>query len=206
MTGPPVFSVAQPDGTEVLIDLSAPGAFGDFAFRVTTPATGRIDYFDAYHTGEASIFLDVLHALAYGRPPQDVLDDVERIRGDVRARTENLTATTISQNSFEWLLHRVPHMLLTPPATTEYRATDSGRLTLEPLPGALRFEARSDSPLPTDPQVDIPIAQLWQFATGMTWRSYSDNHSVAPLNTRLCTDAFGEAMATLETVAQRASL
>lgn len=58
----PVFTIAQPDGTHVDIDLSAAGDMGDFAFRARSTAPGRSGYFFAYHTGEASIFVDVSSA------------------------------------------------------------------------------------------------------------------------------------------------
>lgn len=198
MTEPPKFLVKQPDGREVLVDLSAPGAWGDFSFRVITVASQRVDYFDAYHTGEATIFLDVLHSLVHDRPREHILDDVERIRADVRERATDLTATTISENSFEWLLPRVPGMLVETPTATGYRATDSGRLTLEPSTEALRFAARDNPPSPTDPHVAIPVKQLWQFAAGMIWRSYSDNQSAAPMLTRLCTAAYDAALTAFE--------
>ena len=187
MSDPPKFVLDQLDGRQVLVDLSAPGAFGDFAFRATDLATDHTDYFDAYHTGEASIFLDVLHVLVHDRPRELVLDEIDRIRADVHERTCDMTPTTISENSFDPLLDRVIGMSATPPTANGYRADQSGRLTLEPSRDALRFTFRNEPPAADDPHIGIPVGELWQFAAGMIWRSYSDTYSAAPLLTRLCT-------------------
>lgn len=204
MSEPPTFVVQQPDGRQVLIDLSAPGAFGDFAFRTKDLARDHTAYFDAYHTGEASIFLDVLHVLVHDRPRELVLNDIDQIRADVHQRAGDMTPTTISENSFDPLLGRVTGMRAAPPTGTGYRDDRSGRLTLEPSCDALRFTFRDEPQATDDPHVDIPLGKLWQFAAGMIWRSYSDTYSAAPMLTRLCTATYEAALTSFEAAVQEA--
>lgn len=111
-----------------------------------------------------------------------------------------MTPTTVSANSFDPLLGRVTGMSTRPPTDTGYRADHLGRLTLEPSRGALRFTFRNEPQAATDdPHVEIPVDQLWQFAAGMTWRSYSDDQSAAPSLTRLSTATYETVLRTVET-------
>lgn len=205
MSEPPVFVLDQPGRRQVQLDLSAGSMHGDFAFTATTLATGRVTHYDAYHTGERMIFLDVLHRNAHARPGQDVLDDVARIRADVSGRTEGLTPTSEAEHDFDRLLPRWLATLNTEPEPHTYGASTDNRysLTLTPTEAGLSISwQRRDTPRPRDPTIHIPTSELWRFAAGMIWRSYEEGRR-SPFLTRISTQAYNTAFDAFESAAHR---
>ncbi len=74
--------------------------------------------FSAYHTGESFICVQLLQAMAFGRPTADVLADIGRLRANVRSRTNGVAeATDVSENSFERQLRE----LAGPPELSAHR-------------------------------------------------------------------------------------
>lgn len=200
----PVFVLDQPSRRQLQLDLSAGSMHGDFAFTATNLATGRVTHYDAYHTGEALIFLDVLHRLAYTRPARDVLDDVARTRADVNERTEGLTPTSQAEHDFDRLLPRWLATLNTEPTPHTYDASTDNRhnLALTPTDDGIAISwQRGDTPRPRDPTIHIPTPELWRFAAGMIWRSY-DTGRTAPFLTRISTLAYDTAIDAFESAAR----
>ncbi|PZS30886.1 MAG: hypothetical protein DLM58_12975 [Pseudonocardiales bacterium] len=201
----PVFVLDQPSRRRLQLDLSTGATFGDFAFTATNLANGRVTHYDAYHTGERMIFLDVLHRIAHTRPGQDVLDDVARIRADVNERTEGLTPTSEAEHDFDRLLPRWLATLNTKPEPHTYGASTNNRYTLVLAPtddGIAISWQRGDTQRPRDPRVHIPTSELWRFAAGMIWRSY-DTGRPAPFLTRISTQAYDTALEAFESAVHR---
>lgn len=200
MSDPPIFLIEQPGGQPIELDLSTAGQFGDFAFTATDPATGDVTFYDAYHTGERFIFLDVLHRIAHQRPTQDVLDDLVRVRADLAERTDGLNPTSRSEHDFTDLLPRWLATLNSEPTDRPYTASSDrlDNLTLTPTDDGLTItRRRGDTPRPRDPAVHIPTGELWRFAAGMIWRSYEQRRD-APFLTRASTTAYQSALDAFE--------
>lgn len=196
----PVFVLDQPSRRQLQLDLSAGSMHGDFALTATNLATGRVTHYDAYHTGEALIFLDVLQHLAYTRPARDVLADIARIRTDVNERTDGLAPTTEAEHNFDRLLPRWLATLTARPTPHTYDASSDRRhnLALTPTEAGLGISwQRGDTPRPRDPTIHIPTPELWRFAAGMIWRSY-DTGRTAPFLTRISTRAYDTALEAFE--------
>lgn len=156
-------------------------------------------YFFAYHTGETSIFLTIVHALPWLRGPADALADLERVRQDVGERTEGMFATTESENTFDRLLPTLARRLGTEPQTAEFQADEIGSvlLALAPTEQGLRVDLNDVTAHQTMRSVTIPTDDLWRFAAGMIWRSYADRPDTYPQLTRLSTAAYEQAVTAL---------
>jgi hypothetical protein len=179
-----VFDAEQPDGSQSTVDLSAPGDRGDFAFLATGPGRGRGNYFFAYHSYEASVFLDVLGAMCTGRDAADVLLDVERIHDQLGALTCGMTATETAENSFDFPLRSLADAAWPDVRTVggAYRGDGYGSATraVSARAHGLTFDMRAGDRAPAS--VTIPTRDLWQFAAGMMWRSYGDRRNYSLLS------------------------
>jgi hypothetical protein len=197
----PAFTVTQADGTHSRIDLSAAGNMGDFAFRVTVREPGRGGYFFVYHTGEASIFVDILICMASNRPTADVIADVELIRRDLATRTIGRGYTTTSENTVDHALTRLNTRASdTTVGRREYPADQSASATLTLTHDAdgLTFTLHRNHDDEPDRAVTIPTDQLCQFAAGMMWRSYSRAGRTHPDLSRLCSREYDRALDAFE--------
>lgn len=200
MSEPPVFVLDQPSRRQLQLDLSTGSMHGDFAFTATYLATGRVTRYDAYHTGERMIFLDILHRIAHAGPADDVLDDIARVRSDVSHRTDGLTPTSKSEHNFDGMLPRWLATLNAEPVPHTYAASTDNRynLVLTPTDAGLTISwQRGNTPRPRDPTIHIPTPELWRFAAGMIWRSY-DTGRTAPFLTRISTLAYDTALEAFE--------
>ena len=190
MSSEPILTVTQPDGTASVIDLSAPGAYQDFAFEAVHD-DGRCDRFAAYHTGERAIFIDVLTRLATGRPADAVLADIARVRAEVATTAADLSPTS-SQSTFRGVwpsVPRSPAVRFSNNYSTDGRSRGVG-LTVAGDKYGLRFSERRGRERGL--KIVIPADQLWRFAAGMIWRSY-EGRSSTPLS-RVSTDEYWDAL------------
>ena len=190
----PVFDIVQPDGVAISIDFTTPGAFGDFAFAVTYPDHSTVRY-GAYHTAEASVFLDVLRCWAATTSPADIAAELEAIPAHLAALTQGMQPSSRSQNHFDDLMLDHVRVAATAenPAPTSYTidSVSPGRLALTPTPTSLRFAIVGDDDDRYAP-IEIPAVRLPTVIVGMIWRSYSEG---AITLTRLSTDTYEAALA-----------
>ena len=91
----PTFGVPQSDGTTVVLDFTAMGPFGDFAFtaRITgADGSGREGIYGAYHTDEAAIFVEIIQHWARVAPLDDILAGLGRAAAVLRSVRSHLAA------------------------------------------------------------------------------------------------------------------
>lgn len=197
---PPPFVAIQEDGSAVEVDLSRPGTYGDFAFTVHRAGARRPEHFYAYHTGEAAIFCAVLATLAARQPAAAALADIERIRREVTARAQVLDVTTQSENTFDGVLANLEVLVRekkTGDACTHAaNAAGSDTLVVTPTPIGLTLVLRRETEGETSERsMTVLTGDLWRFAAGMVWRSYSSHGSSL---SRLSTTEYECALASFE--------
>ncbi|PZS16457.1 MAG: hypothetical protein DLM57_10375 [Pseudonocardiales bacterium] len=171
-TDPPPFVAVQEDGSAVEVDLSRPGAYGDFAFTVHRAGARRAEHFYAYHTGEAAIFCAVLATLAARQPAATALADIERIRCEVTARTQGLDVMTRAENTFDDVLANL-EVLVRDRKTGDAckhtaNAAGSDTLVVTPTPIGLTLVLRRETEEETfERAVTVQTGDLWRFAAAM---------------------------------------
>lgn len=127
--------------------------------------------------------------MAANRPTADVVADIKRVRRDLTTRTGGRGYTSMSENTVDATLARLTAR--TADSAVGDRAYQEGpggsaTITLTHDADGVTFilhRGHDDEP---DGAVTIATEQLWQFAVGTMWRSYSRYERVHPDLSRLC--------------------
>ena len=188
------FSIRQPDGTAVDVDMSAPGGFGDFAFVAVS--SDEVKRFLAYWTSESSIFIDIMKRLKR-RPMEALAEDIANIHASLDSLLQyGYTPTTEGEGKMdEWV---VQYQLAQPDGEPKrYHMFGGGEDVM------VVDDTHEDGlHLATDRDMDgeqeykeivIPDSELWRFAAGMAARSYSEDGRNYPQLTRFSTAQYDQA-------------
>lgn len=188
----PIFTVPQSDGTNLTLDFTTPGPFGDFAFTARIPnSAGTVieRIYSAHHTDEPAIFVAILQHWARAAHPDDILAGLDRAEAVLRFLTDGLQATTQSENDFHEHLRHIEALAAKEvlPVHSEHSHEAGEDIALATTDSGLSWTSRRTPPM----TFVVPASHLWALVTGMMWRTY--DHDSIPLS-RLNTGAYEEAI------------
>lgn len=189
------FEFRQPDGSNVMLDFSAPGMMGDFAFTNEDASKDQQGYW-VYHTGTQALFNYFTAAMIQ---QNNALEQFEKLCNKLDTYSATMTATTESESSFgEYALDELSQRMNRPLEQMELNASGYGEsaLWVTPQDSATICEMDRDWDDGERLQygVSIPHDQAWQFLAGMIWRSYSEDGRSWPQNSRHATSEFERAL------------
>lgn len=189
----PIFEIPQRDGAMATIDLTTPGAYGDFALTARIPEDGggvtkRI--FGAYHTSESRIFVQILQHWARVAPPADIAAGLDRVAAVLSDMTAGMGRTSQSENTFGYLIRSsIDPLANSDVLPVDHEHSDEFRnvIVLAPRGSDLTWISHRGQQM----SFTVPPSHLWTLVTGMVWRSYRIDFSSL---TRLNTDTYEAAL------------
>lgn len=189
------FTVTQPDGRNVYVDMSVHGGFGDFAF--TASDENDTTRFFAYWTSESSIFIDIMKRLR-SRAREQLVEDVARMHSVLAEMTmRGYTPTREGEGRMdEWTIN---WLLAKPSGEPQRYPMFSGGDDMLVVDATHEDGMHIASDRDMDGQreyteVVIPDDELWRFAAGMIARSYSDDGRSYTQLTRFATSQYDNAL------------
>lgn len=190
----PVYAIVQPDGSSVTLDLSTPDAFCDFAMEMRFD-DGKQRSVSVYHTGEPSLFIEILRSWVYAATPTEIVAGMAWARIELDATTRGRSASEDSKNDFDFRLREIEALGRGVHAVepSRHKAEDPSFTTLTPNPTGVTLTAER----PGEPPMScrVPAADLPAVLAGMIWRSFKERGTAL---SRLNTATYLEALDTFE--------